>query len=414
MSAAPRPRTLLAATGALALTAALAGCGELTVLNPGSTASCEPDGAPVTLTTSQDASGEVLSIRYQGPSDLAVVFSYGYSLEDIPEAAETGAFAYAQSTSSDGQSATAYLLRLDPATDAGWSSVENGGMLDATFTGNIDELLDGRNAYLATSGGTSIGEIASAFLAVSCDVGLTSGEVDTLDSNAEAAPELLIAAPLNPGTVRLGPFVITSQSTVAGVTTGTMRFDAEAAEVFGDFVPSTVAEASLVLDVADVPDDTFSQLWFQEFLRDAPTVGTFEITSPITLEGEMSFRVTSSTAPESLPSDPLRLRIVFGNTDLGTSSALAAASAARDAEDVAELDLSALTPAAAGDAKAVFFETTFDDESGLSFGAVADESPAEELADTGVHLPHIGLAAGGLLLVVAGVAVAAARRARLG
>ncbi len=409
-----RSRTLLAAAGTLALTAALAGCGELVVLNPGSTSTCEPDGAPVTLTTSQDASGEVLSIRYQGPDDLAVVFTHGYSLENVPEAAATGAYAFSQTRVGDSDN-TAYLLRLDPATDGGWSSTSTSGMLDATFTGNIDDLIDGRATYFSTQDGTAIGEIAPVFVAVMCDSDFESGEVETLSSNPDLAPDLLLASPLNPGNVRLGPFVITSQSTVDGVTTGTLRFDADAAAVFDGFVPTRLAEAALVLDVADVPDDTFSQLWFQEFRRDATTVGTFQITSPITLTGSMNFVVTSNAAPAPLPDAAMRLRLVFANADLGGASTLDALSAARSADDVADIDLSDLAPAAAGDAKAAFFDATYNAEEGLSFGAVAaEEQPQEELADTGANDALLTMALGALALMAIGAvsALGATRRRR--
>ncbi len=411
-----RSRSVFAVTGVVALTAALAGCGELVVLNAGSTASCLPDGDPVTLTTSQDDAGDELSITYRGPSDLAVVFSYGYSLEDVPEADATGAYAYAQShASSSPGDGTAYLLRLDPATDAGWSSTEAGGMLDATFSGNVDELLDGRNAFLAFEDGTAIAEVASAFVAVSCDTELESGLIDTLDSIPSLAPDLLLAAPLNPDNVRLGPFVITEQSTIDGVTTGSLRFAAGAAEAFAGFVPSTIAESTVVTDVADVPDETFSQLWFQEFLREADSSGSFAITSPLTLDGEMDFTFTSAIAPEGLPEGLHRLRIVFGNTDLLVPTAqVEAATSSYDEQAVRELDPADFTPAAAGDAKAVFFTVEYDEVAGLVFGAAlpveaAPEVQQPELADTGSSEIAWAVGVAALLLVGGGAALASRR-----
>lgn len=414
-SSSPR-RSALAIAGIAALTAALAGCGELVVLNPGSLAACGPDGAPVTLTTSQDAAGEELTITYEGPSDLALVFTYGYSIEDVPEAEATGAYAYSQSTSASslgGSPDKAYLLRLEPATDAGWTSTETEGILEASFEGTIDELLDGRNAYLAFNEGTAIAEVAPAFVAVNCDTEFVSSEVETVDSDPSLAPDLLLAAPLNPDTVRLGPFVITEQTTVDGVTTGTLRFASSAAATLAGFVPSTIAEATLISDVADVPDDTFSQLWFQEFLRETTTVGSFEITSPLTLTGEMDFTLTSATAPEPLPAGLHRLRLVLGNTDLllpfGENSA---ASSDLTVQQVRELDPGAFTPAAAGDAKAMFFDVEYDEVAGLSIGA-AEEAVEEEpeLAETGPALTvgALGLAT---LMVSAGIALTVSRRSR--
>ncbi len=406
--------TTASLVGVVALTAALAGCGELAVLNPGSLATCVPDGDPVTLTTSQDASGEQLTIAYEGPSDLALVFSYGYSLEDIPEAAATGAYAYSQSTNPEvSDPDTAYLLRLDPATDSGWTSSETDGILEATFEGTIDELLDGREAYLAINEGTAIAEVAAAFVAVNCDTEFTSGGVETVDSDPALAPDLLLAAPLNPDTVRLGPFVITEQTTVDGVTTGTLRFASDAAETFGGFVPSTIAESRVTADIADVPNDTFSHLWFEEFIRGAETVGFFEITSPLTLTGEMDFTLTSARAPEPLAAGVHRLRLVLGNTELIRPNALESVSSDLTPQQVGDLDPRLFTPAAAGDAKAAFWEIEYNEVSGLRIGAaVADNGDgAPELADTGMDTQAAALGLAGLLMA-AGIAVLTARRLR--
>ena len=407
-------RSALALAGVAALTVALAGCGELVVLNPGGLATCEPGSDPVTLTTSQDAAGEQLTITYEGPSDLALVFTYGYSIEDVPEAAETGAYAYSQSTSAIATDAdTAYLLRLEPATDPGWTSTETAGILEATFEGTVDDLLDGRQAYLAFNEGTAIAEVAAAFVAVNCDTEFVSSEVETVDSDPELAPDLLLAAPLNPDTVRLGPFVITEQATVDGVTTGRLRFAADAAATLGGFVPSTIAEATLVSDIADVPDDTFSQLWFQEFIRGAETVGSFAITSPLTLSGEMDFTLTSSAAPEPLPAGLHRLRLVLGNTDLILPfEQNSSVSSDLTVQQVRDLEPGTFTPAAAGDAKAMFFDVEYDEVDGLSIGAAEDEVDAEpELADTGAAVPveTISVAA---LMIAAGLVLIVARRSR--
>ncbi|MDX2026858.1 hypothetical protein [Microcella sp.] len=408
-------RSAFAIGGLAALTLALSGCGELVVLNPGSVATCPSDTRPVVLETSQDASGEQLEIHYEGPSELAVVFTYGYSVEDIPEAAATGAYAYSQSSSASAPPGdTAYLLRLDPASDAGWVSSDNAGVLTATFTGTIDELLDGRNAYLELSQGTIIAEVASAFVAVSCDTALTSGEVETVASDPALAPDLLLAAPLNPDTVRIGPFDIISQSTVDGVTTGTLRFAAGTAALFGDFVPSDVAEATLVVDAADVPNDTFSQLWFQEYVRDAETVGTFEITSPLTLTGDMTFEVRSDIAPDPLPAGPHILRIVFGNTDLVYPTAgLVSVSSELSTDQARAVDADEFAPAAAGDAKAVFFTLEYDPITGILIDAAIPLDAAQpELADTGAAPFEAAALFAGILLSI-GIALVLVRRRRL-
>lgn|GEM_PF-3231903 len=424
-------RPTLAATGTIALVAALAGCGELTVLNPGSTASCV-EGEPVSLTTSQDSSGEALTIRYQGPAELAVMFSYGYSVEDIPEADPTGAYAYSQTRGSgdpDIETGTpdqgeAFLLRLDPSSDAGWSASEVDGVLDATFAGDIDDLLDGRDARLALGEDTVVAEISPVFVAVSCDTELESGFVDTLDSfSPELAPEFLLAAPLNPGTAQIGPFVVTSQETVDGVTTGTLRFADNAAEIFDGFVPVDLAESSLTVDVDDVPNDTFSQLWFQEVLREALDIGQFEITSPLTLTGEMDFILTSDSAPDVLPAGEHHLRLVFGNTDLVLGdSPLQPDSATFDASSARDLDGMEFAPAAAGDAKVVFFTVEYDETTGVTFGALGPV-PADTDTDTDTDTDGgdselvatgpgalIAPLAVGALLVLGGASVLAARR----
>lgn len=418
MRSTPRSSSALALGAVVGLTALLAGCGELVVLNPGSVASCAVDGDSVILTTSQDSAGDELTIAYEGPSDLAVVFSYGYSIEDVSEAAATGAYAYSQSSSNSAPpGTTAYLLRLDPANDPGWTANESGGILDATFTGTVDQLLNGRNAYLATNGGTAIAEVASAFIAVSCDSDLASGEVETVDSNAGLAPDLLLAAAVNPDTVRIGPFEIITQTTVAGVTTGTLRFADDAAAAFAGFVPSTIAESSVVSDIADVPDDTFSQLWFQEFRRGASTSGSFSIASPLTLDGPMNFTFTADAAPDNLPEGLHRLRLVLGNTDLFAPDAqFESASNELDAQSIRELDATDFTSAAAGDAKAVFFTVEYDETSGLLFGAAlpADPpaAPQPELADTGAELNAAAVAFAALLVVGGGALLVGRRRAR--
>ncbi len=434
-------RTTFAAGGVFALTVALAGCGELTVLNPGSTASCVPDGEPVSITTEQDPSGEALTIRYQGPTELAVMFSYGYSVEDIPEAAATGAYAYSQTQGSGSidegagqpELGEAYLLRLDPSSDPGWSGSEVDGVIDATFTGDIDDLLDGRDANPARGEDTIVIEIAPAFVAVSCDPELESGYVETLDSSEpELAPELLLAAPLNPGTAQIGPFVVTSQETVDGVTTGTLRFADNAVEILDGFVPIDLAESSLTADVVDVPNDTFSQLWFQEVVRDAEILGDFEITSPLTLTGDMDFILTSDAAPDDLPPGQHHLRLVFGNTDLiiGEDDLIidevqvpptAANFEAARADELSDVQFA---PAAAGDAKVVFFTVEYDETAGVTFGSLGpvptdtdtdtdtgtDDEEAELVATgAGTVLAPLGL---GALLIAGGAALLAARRTR--
>jgi hypothetical protein len=406
-------RSVFALGGVAALTIALSGCGELVVLNAGSVATCPSDSRPVVLETSQDASGEQLEIHYEGPSDLALVFTYGYSVEDVPEAAATGAYAYSQSSSASAPPGdTAYLLRLDPASDAGWVSSDTAGVLTATFTGSIDELLDGRDAHLYLGEGTIIAEVASAFVAVSCDTALVSGEVDTVASNPALAPDLLLAAPLNPDTVRIGPFEIVSQSTVDGVTTGSLRFAEGTAEVFGDFVPSQIAEATVVVDAADVPNDTYSQLWFQEYVRNADVVATFEITSPLTLTGEMTFELRSGLAPDPVPAGTHILRIVFGNTDLVYPTAeLASVSSELTSDEARAIDAGELAPAAAGDAKAVFFTVQYDPTTGVVINSalpVAAQLP--ELADTGAAPVGAAALAAGILLTIGGALVVARRR----
>lgn len=357
---------------------ALSGCGEIKTISPLGQGECGTD--PVTLSTSQDVAGDQLSIHYSGPANVSLVLNYGF----YTDVSINGSSAPATVEFSDGGTNTvdAYLIRLS-ANNPGWSSAGSGSEVSYDFAGSIQDLLNGVQTQWDLTIPASAAQINSLFpvvIGVSCDSTIATGLLSGATADGQVAGiEYAVAQPLLPNHMLFNPYDIVSTADTAQGTDITFKFQADAYNTFGQFVPSVPQQLSVIVDDLNVSNMTVSDLWFQFFSANEASVVTG--TPVVNQDGTFTVSFSQNNGPLA-PGNYL----IFSPVQNQAQTAF----------------------------KLVFSELNYSANSGVTISdpfvakVATEELPAPELASTGTNFAIASI--GALIAGIAGSAILFIRR----
>jgi LPXTG-motif cell wall-anchored protein len=392
-------KKMLVRSSAVAVSAglmlSLSGCvAQVEVDSAGGIGEC--DSVPVSISTSQNALGDNVTVEYTGPEAISLFFVHGfYSDTKFDGLMDTrllgmGDLANMQNIEDN----NAQVTKLDTSSD-GWTQSGSANTTSYTFTGSAAELLDGQAVL-----GQGYDAIVPGAVAINCDPTavtetLLAGEFGG-DLGAAIVENYSFAAaqPLYPNHVNIDPFVIlTQEPDGTGGIQGTLRLADSTAATFGSFVPVLLDENSLTLfaDMPEVTNDSFGNLWFQLFADSNETSSTMILTAPEPTQSLIGQDISFQWS---------------GEGELATGDFLAAIP---------------MENADASEQKLVFFSLSYDLENGLTVTSPLNPAPEtvepaapsapSALAATGTDSVIITFAAGlSALLVLAGAGLALARR----
>lgn len=374
------------AIAAIAPIALLAGCGEATIISADGAGTCEGKG-DFTIETTQAADASSYTVSYDGPSDVSLVLSQGFYLDHVEELSngipipgDAQGLLWAL-TEDDG---TLYAYRID-TSNAGWTTTGSGANTHHEFSGTYNELIDGQILGAGMASDVSTDTYTPAIVSVVCDDSVTTGFYAESDPALDYIDTIQFqgAAEINPNHLLLEPMIIDSQTPEGNGLTGTAHFPESVADIFGDFTPLIVETVGIGADHPDIPNDTFSELWFQVIVGGA-NYFTLEFPDGLTADGEFPWALN-----------------VDGEAETGNYIVIIPMSGESNGED---------------EIRVVFMNLYFDAENGIAFldpigePENPDLSGEAELAETGVNVGAVTLLAG--TLVAAGIGIAVARRRR--
>jgi hypothetical protein len=390
-------KKLLTVAGIALPVALIAGCGDLIVAEDGGAGTCDSSPFTIAATVSEDAS--TYTVDYTGPSDVSLVLSPGFYLEDATEEV-TNVFsgmelvpegsAYFAAFTPGGDSNEMGLLKFDTTGD-GWATSGSGAATTYSFEGSFRMLLG--DAWLDDYVFESI---MPHLVGVVCDETLTTSFVEDTTPTADGFIDditIQAAVEMIPNHLLLEPFVISSQEPFGNGFAGDARFADGSESLFGDFVPVAVSVGGTFMfpDDPSIPNNSFRELWFQTIPNLGDVAPLFEVNFPdgVSLDGDFPFIIEPvSDDPADAPEAGNYLILMLMTDDLDDPT----------------------------DARVVFMNTYYDPELGVTFLDPLGEpvNPGtRDLANTGVDATAIGIGAGTLLAGgVALGAVAAVRRAR--
>ncbi|MEO0049074.1 MAG: hypothetical protein RL556_406 [Actinomycetota bacterium] len=284
---------VLAATG---LVIGLSGCAAgITVENANGQGSCGSD--PVSISTSQNTSGDSITIDYSGPSATTLFLGEGiYSQSMINPDISTNAWVFSSGHNGDPDPGTAAdLLVLHPQTSPGWVHTTPSGVDHFSFTGSIQDILASENAtFFDLPGDSVLNDVLPAMVGVHCNVGSESFPTgiltfDNVDSNSNTVSDLTFtsAAALYPNHVSIDPLEVENQNTASNGTevSGNFHFASGTAGRFGNFTPAQANGTFLVSDNPEIANDSFENLWMQLLQGSNSDNPYFNLTSAPTVDG---------------------------------------------------------------------------------------------------------------------------------
>lgn len=377
-----------AAATVSAVALVLAGCGEITIMSAGGSGTCEGKGA-FTIETSQADDASNYQVDYNGPADVSLVITQALYLDSIaaidpgatlPDGAESVAWTIS------GEDDTAVIARLDPANADGWSSTVTGSNVHHEFSGTFETLVSGHTLAGSDVNDIEFDKVVPAIVGVVCDDEIVSDIFGVSDPSVQYIDTIQLQAvgELDPRHIEIDPFIIEVQHAEGSGIMATARLSDSAVELFGDFTPTVLGEVELSLDVPEIPNETFGQLWFQALVSGGAPGLELAFPDGISLDG--SFPVALSVTPEAETGNYVLLMLLADESD-----------------DVT-------------DYRVVFMNLYFDADNGIAFldpigePQNPDLSDDSELADTGVEFGSIAFVASGF--VAAGITIAVARRRR--
>jgi LPXTG-motif cell wall-anchored protein len=359
--------------------AVLAGCGYTPIMSADGAGTCDGKG-DFTLTTTQSIDAHDFTVNYVGPDDVSLVVSQGFYVDNLEDYGPDvlGADQMFFSLTDDVDNLHAYRIDTE---NAGWTTTGSGANTHHEFAGTFNELIDGQTlgAGLDPDQSPLVDTYAPAIVGVVCDDTVTTGFfVSSSGSDYIDSIQFEAAAHLDPGHLLLDPIVIDTSEAVAGGRTGTAHFPASTASVFGDFIPESTQLVELGTDVTEVPNDSFSDLWFNLIVGSMGSPSGLDLSFPNGISADGTFDWELDIYPEAVSGNYIVLLAMEGTDETGDA------------------------------ARVAFMNLYFDADNGIAFlDPIGDpvNPDLSGLADTGVDAGSIGLVAGGLL--VAGAAVAA-------
>ena len=252
-------RKTLAATAFLSTAIVLAGCGSagINVVDPEGVGLCNGTEA-VSLQVTQDTAGEVVTIEYDGPSDVSIVAFQGlYSDTNFFELFPAKAFAFGYPVDEPTGSPDLAFTALDTES-APWDIAPfPGGIIHATYEAPIDEFVAdlAYNAETEDAANAMWDRLLPVTIGVICESGFTSRLVDspTLDSDMiYGGVELAVAQAFYPNFMYIDPPSVNAVDDIRHGVSGTMTFPDELADALpDDFVAETMSASAVYLGERD-------------------------------------------------------------------------------------------------------------------------------------------------------------------
>ena len=249
---------------ALAAVVGLSACGEIEVDSPNGQGDC--GGNPVTLVTSQNASGDTLTIDYTGPNTVGLFYSTGFYWNDLSTVDPSLYGDYMWGWGSNSHDLD--LLRLDTSAP-GWTVTGSGVSWHYSFTGSIQTLLNSQTFITLPPSQLAV---LPNVIAVDCDVTHTSSRTVTATipgglDNIVAGFSFAVAQPLTPNTLAMDPLeVVTSHTTSTGAT-ATLRYSSAGLDRFGSFTPDTPGSISVYQAFPGLATDNLHDLYLHGILH---------------------------------------------------------------------------------------------------------------------------------------------------
>ena len=313
-------RASITAVGILATTLALAGCGSAGVQIGSTQGIGECDSTPITLTVSQNAGGDTVSIDYVGPSDVSIIAYQGiYSdsrfwglnpteslIFNYPIEQTTGPYDYAVNAI-DFQSAP-------------WTVTSPGGPnIMAEFDGSIDDFVASFDYNTETSPSEYVlyDKLLPVAVGVVCQDGLASDLIEAPSVDVDGVIdgfEVEVAQPFYPNFMYVDAPTVTQQRKIENGVRGRMVLPDELVSALPDDLPEVAVNAATVYIGDDDPyapatDDrpytltnaSIGDVWLltlEGLVSSGEGAPTMEITGVESLSEPMTFRFTGDEEPE--------------------------------------------------------------------------------------------------------------------
>ncbi len=394
--------TALATLSVFTLTGCMLG---VTVEGDSGIGTCEGEG-DVSIATSQNESGDSLTIDYYGPGTVSIGVVHGfYSENNFYDTTPTKLLGFGDGFV-DGESVPNVNLSLINEI-AGWTITPSGDGMHAAYDGTVADFVTslGSSVFGAVGDADEVGLIVPFTVGVLCDqtiLGGTYSEVTDEESPVEsfmggvaAGFQFAAAQPVFPNHIATGPIRILTQAVTEGEIGGTLQLPAGIVEQLGDFTLDTSGEFSPIditftSDPTEIPNGNMSDLWYQYFFGSIGGGGYgIEVEAPYSLTNPMPFTVALE------PDDP-----AISDGDYLVFMALTG----RNSDD--EMIVKMVVGSASYSEADGLVLTEID----VPLSGGVEETP--ELSDTGVGTGALVLAGFGAALVGVGVTALAARRRR--
>ena len=312
-------RTAIAVIGILAATFALSGCAAVYVHVASPLGVGECDSNPVTLSVSQNDTGDSVTIEYNGPMDYSLIAYQGmYSDSRFWDmnSTESSIFNYPAADYT-----TDYAINAIDIDSAPWTQVSTGvELIRATYEGSIESFVGGLdyNQQDFDASGVVADKILPVTIAVVCSDGVSSTILSspTIDSdNAIDGYEVAVAQAFYPNFMYVDPPTVTRQQSISNGVRGRMTLPADMADALpGNIGPVSVDMSAVYIGDSDpfapptfekpysLTDASLGDLWFITLLSAimGPEATIFEIKGDNSLTEPMTFEFYGdNTKPET-------------------------------------------------------------------------------------------------------------------
>ena len=312
-------RASIAAIGIVAATFALSGCvsAYVHIASPLGVGEC--DSNPVTLSVTQDGTGDSVTIEYNGPVGYSLVAYQGmYSDSRFFDSGSTESLIFnypAEDLTAD------YAINVLDIDSAPWTQVSTGvELIRATYEGSIESFVDelDYNQQVFAAGGAAVDKILPVTIGVVCSDGDSSAIVSSPEIDSDSAIdgfEVAVAQAFYPNFMYVDPPTVIQQRHMHNGVRGRMTLPAEMADALpGNIGPVSVDMEAVYIGDTDpfappsiekpysLADASLGDIWFLtlEAAIVAPGATTFEITGDNSLTEPMTFEFYGDNAnPEN-------------------------------------------------------------------------------------------------------------------
>ncbi|MEN9740775.1 MAG: hypothetical protein RLZ72_1041 [Actinomycetota bacterium] len=266
---------IVALVASSATVATLGGCGLLLIAESDGQGNCDGKG-DFGIGHTQSADSVTHTIWYDGPDDVSLVLAQGLYIDNVADieggtvAPDGATGVFVDISGQLGDESSAHVLRLD-TSDPGWTTTGSGASTHHEFNGTWDELINGQLLGVGESmdpPSPEIDKFMPAIVGVSCDDSVQTGTYTNSASEVTYVDTINIQAAtgIYPGHLLLDPMVIDQSVATDTGYEGTAHWPSSNDTRFNGLNLSSIDGVSVVADVPEVPNDTFSELWYQLIL----------------------------------------------------------------------------------------------------------------------------------------------------